>query len=109
MSPEFLFAVSNGFDIAQWAVTSAATAGILAPFVMAITKASEIFGLSGKAQLAFAGVIGLVMGSFAQVAFFGVPDSILDWFLLVLYAVLIAGTAVGTYETIKHAVKKANG
>jgi FtsH-binding integral membrane protein len=100
MSPEF--------DLAQWAVNAAMTAGVLTPFVMALTKGSEKFGLSGKSQLAFAGVVGLLLGAFAQIALYDVPDSILEWFLLALFAILMAGVPVGTYESIKHAAKKAS-
>ena len=97
------FALTNGFDLAQWVIAAGATAGVLTPLIMSLTKASEKFGLNGKSQLAFAGVTGLLFGSVAQIALYGVPGSILEWFLLVVFALMMAGIPVGTYETIKHA------
>lgn len=93
-------------DIVQWIVTTSATTGALTPFIMAVVKGSEKFGLSGKAQLAFAAVFGAASGAFASVALNGVPADVLGWFLLFLQVIMTAGVPIGTYEAIKGAVSK---
>lgn len=92
-------------DIVQWIVETSAVTGALTPFIMAVVKGSEKFGLSGTAQLAFAAVFGGASGAFAAIALNGVPADVLGWFLLFLQVIMTAGVPIGTYEAIKSAAK----
>jgi hypothetical protein len=97
------------FDFSNWLQTSAGLALGVLPVVFAVTKGAELFGLAGKAQAAFAVVVSLVLGTGLQIGVFGVPENFLGWFLLAVFGLIVAGEAIGTYETAKHAARKANG
>ena len=85
----------------EWILQTGVAVGALTPFVMAVVKASEKFGLSGNAQLAFALGFGAVLGGFASVALNGVPVDVQGYFFLVLFVIASAGTPVGFYEAVK--------
>jgi hypothetical protein len=98
------------FDFSAWLQQSVLYAAGLLPVVFAVTKGSQQFGLAGKPQAAFAVVTGLLLGVGLQIGVFGVPTDFLGWFLVALFGLIVAGEAIGTYETIKHAaVKAVNG
>lgn len=88
-------------NILEWIVQTGVVIGALTPFVMSVVKASEKFGLSGNAQLAFALGFGAALGGFASIALNGTPANVQEAFLLVLFVIASAGTPVGFYEAVK--------
>lgn len=98
----------NGFDFAEWLQIVLPTATLLAGINVAAVQGLGKW-VQGTAQTAVAGVVGLALGFAAGIAFFGIPTDFLGWFLNVIYGLLVFGVSVGTYETVKAAVRKANG
>ena len=95
------------FVLADWIKYSLPVAGTIVPLAMAVVQFAGMLGAGGKLQLAISGAVGLILGAFAQIAFFGMPDTILAWFLVLIFSLMIAGGATGTYEAFKHAATKA--
>lgn len=98
----------SGQEFLDWLKLSLPVAGTLVPLALAVVEYAGKLGAAGKVQLAISGLVGLVLGAFAQVALFGVPDGILGWFLILVFSLMVAGGATGTYEAIKHAVVKGS-
>lgn len=97
------------FDFSAWLQSALAVAAGLLGINVAIVRGMEYLGLSGKAQAAFAMGSGFLLGVGSQLAFWGIPEDFLGWFLAVLFGLVVAGGSIGTYEAIKSAAKKANG
>ena len=97
------------FDFQAWIQEALIMAAGLLPFNMSIVRASEIFGLAGKAQAAVAVVSGLLLGLGLQVAVYGVPGDFRGWFFAGLFGLMVGGGSIGTYEVIKKAVSKGKG
>lgn len=96
----------TGKQFLEWLGLALPVIGALVPFAIALVQFAGKLGLTGKWQLAASGVIGIALGFFASVAFFGFPHSVLDWFLAVVFGLLVFGGATGTYEAVKHAAGK---
>lgn len=96
----------SGQEFLDWLKVLLPVAGPLVALAFAIVQYSGNF-VTGKAQLAVSGATGLLLGFFASVAFFGFPQTVLDWFLAVVFGLVVFGGATGTYEGVKHAAKKS--
>lgn len=94
------------FDFAGWLQVAIPVAALLTPINIAAVQGLGKLGLSGYGQLIGAGVSGLVLGIGASIAFFGMPTTFLEWFLAVIFGLVVFGTSVGTYEAAKHATAK---
>jgi hypothetical protein len=90
----------------QWVITAGVAVGALTPLTMSVVKFTELVGLSGKPQLAFAFLFGGLMGAFGYFALFGQPGDLLGWFQVFVFVLMNAGVPVGTYEAIKGAKAK---
>lgn len=97
------------FDFAGWLQVAIPVAALLTPINIAAVQGLGKLGLSGKAQLAGAGVTGLLLGVGASIAFWGLPATFLEWFLAVIFGLVVFGTSVGTYEAAKNASAKGVG
>ncbi len=90
-------------DLIQAATNNSAS---LITLVLAMTTIAGMFGLAGKAQLAFALVLSILLGGGAQIAEIGMPTDFAGWFALLIYGLVVAAGAVGVYETGKKLMKK---
>lgn len=89
-------------DLLGWLAVSAAVIGLETPFIMALVQGLGKF-FSGQKQLIAAIVVGVVFGVVAYLGVWGVPDSLYDVFLALLFVSANAGVPIGTYEAIKNA------
>lgn len=96
----------TGKEFLDWLGTALPVAGAIVPLAIAMVQWAGKLGLSGVYQMAASGIIGLALGFFASVAFFGFPVTALDWFLALILGLVVFGGATGTYEAIKHATNK---
>jgi len=80
-----------------------------APFViMAVLGLAWMggrLGLSGRAQLAFAFVLGFCIGAAFQIASLGPPADFTGWFYVVITAILMGLLPSGFYEAVKDAAR----
>ncbi len=90
-------------DLIQTATDNSAS---LITLVLALTTIAGMFGLAGKAQLAFALTLSVLLGGGAQIAEIGMPMDFAGWFALLIYGLVVAAGAVGVYETGKKLLKK---
>ena len=84
----------------------------LLPFILLInglTQAAGIFGLKGRAQLAFAMVVGLIIGELGYLAIFGIPFTFSAYIWAGAVGLFIAVISVLFYEMIKDVLQKAVG
>lgn len=91
----------------EWLAVAGALAGALTPFIMAVVQLAGKF-VSGQAQLAAAGVVGVVFGALGFLGFWGVPVDFYTGLQMLIFVAMCAGIPVGTYEAIKHAAEKGS-
>lgn len=97
------------FDFGAWLQVVLPMSVLLAGVNFAAVQGLGKIGLAGKWQLIGAGVTGLLLGFVGSFAFFGMPINFQEWFLAVVFGLVVFGESVGSYEAIKHAAQKANG
>jgi drug/metabolite transporter (DMT)-like permease len=95
------------FDFAGWLQVVLPVGALLSGLNLATVQGLGKMGVSGTTQLIGAGVTGLILGFASSIAFFGMPASFLEWFLAVVFGLIVYGGSVGTYEAVKHAASKA--
>lgn len=96
----------TGKEFLDWLGTAIPVAGAIVPLAMGLVQWAGNLGVSGYWQTVASGIIGLALGFFASVAFFGFPVTPLDWFLALILGLVVFGGATGTYEAIRHAKSK---
>jgi len=92
-------------EFIEWLAMAGAIAGALTPFELALTQYAGKF-VSGTAQLAMAGGIGVLFGVLGFFGFWGIPVSFYAGLQMLIFVAMCAGIPVGTYEAIKHAAYK---
>ena len=73
--------------------------------VMGLTTVAGRYGVEGKAQLAFALGVGVVVGVLFRLTF-GLPADYAGWFWNVIYGLVLALIASGIYETYRDTLDK---
>jgi hypothetical protein len=93
------------FDPIQFLTSGAQLAPAIIFIVIAFTYFAGTFGLAGKGQLAFALILGLLLGGGAQLARFA-PATFADYFSILVYALVMAATPPLLYDQAKELLKK---
>ena len=93
------------FDVAVFVKTVLPTTAALLPIVMAIVTYLGKLGVQGKWQLVSSLVTGLVLGGVSM--YFQIfPVVAVDWFVTVLYGLVLGLSASGVYEVGRDLVEK---
>lgn len=95
------------FGVMEFLLAGAELAPIVIFLVLSLTYLAGMFGLEGKAQLAFALIAGLIFGGGLQMAETGMPTNFAGWFWLVVYAGVLATIPSLLYEQTKEIVMKS--